>query len=258
MKEKKVKEYYYKVMDVKLDVYEGPLDLLLRLIHRHEIDIYDIPISFLTTQYIQEITNLPPNMGELSEFLVMAATLLEIKSRMLLPRQKMEQDIEQEDPRAALAQKLEMYQQAQTVAHVLNRLDPVGERLTNRGDTGMISQLYQDTKGTFETDVTQAWQLAFIFTEAMNRMEDRRDTVRADYGSMARDRFTVTEKVLAIGYVLAQYGRASLRALFADCRSRNEIVVTFLALLEMIRQGQARVIQPASFDDVEVLTCTPH
>jgi len=242
-------------MDVKLDAYEGPLDLLLKLIQRHEIDIYDIPISSLTSQYLQEIANLPPDMERLSEFLVMAATLLEIKSRMLLPRPKPEADTEAEDPREALVQKLIAYKQAQALVQEFQKLSPIGERITNSGDVTLLRQLKQDTKSQQPADMLSITQLSQLFADVMSRKEDRRDTVRAGYGKMPRDRFTVTEKVSHIRHMLTKQGRISLRSMFLSCRSKNEMVVTFLALLEMMHQGEIRASQNEAFADVEVLLC---
>jgi len=243
-------------MEFKLNVYEGPLDLLLKLIQKHEIDIYDIPISDLTDQYLHEIASLPPDMGSLSEFLVMAATLLEIKSRMLLPRPKVEKEDDGEDPREALVQKLLAYKQAQTLAAELSRRTPIGERLTNLGDRVVLEQIKNDAQNLpYETEMLSLTQLVEIFAEVLSRQEERVDIVRADFGQLPRDKFTVTEKVLHIRQSLDYYGRLSLKALFENCRSKNEMVVTFLAILEMVRQGEIRASQAESFSDVEVVSC---
>jgi len=240
-------------MDVKLEAYEGPLDLLLTLIRRHEIDIYDIPIATLTDQYLQEVANLPADMGRLSEFLVMAATLLEIKSRMLLPRPKLDAEGEAIDPREALVQKLIAYNRAQAIAEELHALTPTGERVTGKGDIPLLRELKQDAKSQTPSDITSIEQLIQIFTEVMSRKEDRRDKVRVGFGKLPRDRFTITEKVVHIRQILTTSGRASLLGLFLECRSKNEKVVTFLALLEMIRQGMIFATQSDSFSDVEVI-----
>jgi len=245
-------------MVVKLDAYEGPLDLLLKLIQRHEIDIYDIPMSLLTNQYLQEIANLPPDMERLSEFLVMAATLLEIKSRMLLPRPKPETGAKSEDPREALVQKLIAYKQAQALVQEFQKLTPTGERITSPGDIPLLQLLQQDAKSQQPVDMLPMTQLMQLFADVMSRKEDRRDTVRAGYGKMPRDRFTVTEKVSYIRHMLGKHGRMSLLSMFSGCRSKNEMVVTFLALLEMIRQGEIRASQNEAFADVEVLLCANH
>jgi len=241
-------------MEIKLDAYEGPLELLLTLIQRHKIDIYDIPIATLTDQYLQEIANLPPDMGQLSEFLVMAATLLEIKSKMLLPRPKLETEGEPEDPREALVQKLLAYKQAQAIANELRNITPEGERLTGTGDRLLLAEISQSVSTMPELDPGEisVAHLLDIFIGVMSRKEDRRDTVRAGYGKMPRDRFTVEEKVAHMRQMLGQHERLSLQFLFAGCHSKSEMVVTFLALLEMVRQGEITASQPEQFGDAVI------
>ena len=239
-------------MEVKLESYEGPLDLLLKLIQRHEIDIYDIPIATLTNQYLEEIAHFPSDMENLSEFLVMAATLLEIKSRMLLPRPKPETAEDGEDPREALVQKLIAYKQAQALVAEFHKLDPIGERLPGSGDLPLLLQLKQDAKSMRPAEMLPISQMLNLFTEVMSRKEQRRDNVRAGYGSMPRDTFTITEKVLHIREMLEAGRRVSLLGMFANCRSKNEMVVTFLALLEMVRQGEISATQNEAFADVEI------
>jgi len=232
-------------MEVKLTNYAGPLDLLLRLIARNEMDIFDIPIAELTAQYLQELQDLPADMDNLSEFLVMAATLLEIKSRMLLPRATPPENLDEEDPREALVQKLLAYQLAQTLAEQLGNLTPPGDRLTNRGEP----ELAQEAETTPPLDgipMADLWQL---FSDLMMRQTSRTDTVRAGYGEMPRERFTVPEKVAYIRGKLAQ-GRVKLSTLLYECRSRREMIVTFLALLEMIRRGIMLARQDDDFADV--------
>jgi len=240
------------VIEVKLEAYEGPLDLLLQLIQRHKIDIYDIPISTLTNQYLQEVASLPPDMGRLSQFLVMAATLLEIKSKMLLPRPKPESAEEPEDPREALVQQLLAYKQTQAIVQELRDIAPTGERLTGPGDTQILAQIKKDANTLPDMDMVSVSHLLEIFAGIMSRKEERRDTVRAGYGEMPRERFSVTEKVTHMRQMLATHGRLSLQNLFYGCRSKNEMVVTFLALLEMVRQGEIQASQPHPFADVEM------
>jgi len=242
-------------MDVKLEAYEGPLDLLLSLIQRHEIDIYDIPISTLTTQYLQEVANLPPDMERLSEFLVMAATLLEIKTKMLLPRKKTETEEEYIDPREALVQKLIAYKQAQDLAFELNARTPIGERIIGIGDRPLLKDFKQNKKtDPYQFNRVELPKLMEIFLDVMSRREGKRDRVRANFGRLPRDVFTVTEKVEYVRHILKEQGQVSLRKLFLDCRSKNEMVVTFLAILEMVRQGMALAHQSQSFSDVEIST----
>jgi len=245
-------------LDIKLEAYEGPLDLLLKLIQRSEIDIYDIPISQLTNQYLEVIATHPPSMEQLSEFLVMAATLLEIKSRMLLPRPKAKVEkgeIEPEDPREALVNKLLLYQQAQTIAKELSKLTPIGEKITSSGDKQTIALLESNKSHQPVMDLVSISELMELFTEVMERRESRVDTMRAGYGEMPKERFTVTEKVTYMRQILKNQGRLNLSSLFESCQSKDEMVVTFLAILELVRRGVATATQVSTFADVEVLPC---
>jgi len=242
-------------MEVKLTAYEGPLDLLLKLIRKNEIDIFDLPISELTAQYLAEIATLPPDMDNLSEFLVMAATLIEIKSRMLLPRQKIEGEEEEGDPREALVEKLLAYAQAQELANELRQMEPMGERLTGPGDRPLLADIKNDAASQPLTDMVSIDHLNELFQEMLMRKLSRRDTVRAGYGKMSMEKFSVTEKVAYIGSILKRRGKLSMRKLFEDCRSRGEIVATFLAILEMMRRGMIHASQPKNFGDVEVTKC---
>ena len=239
-------------MEVKLNAYEGPLDLLLRLITRNEMDIFDIPIAALTEQYLEALAGLPPDMDNLSEFLVMAATLLEIKSQMLLPRPKPLDDIEEEDPREALVQKLLAYQMAQTLAAQLQGLTPIGNRLTNAGEPALAVEA-ESPPLLDGVSVHDLWE---VFAEIMQRRINRTDTVRAGYGEMPRERFTVPEKVALIKHLLT-LGRVRFSNLIAECRSRREMIVTFLAVLEMIRRGFINAYQEKDFADIICETKEP-
>ncbi|MCL1844876.1 MAG: segregation/condensation protein A [Defluviitaleaceae bacterium] len=251
-------------MEFKLEKFEGPLDLLLRLIQRAEIDIHDIPISQITAEYMEVVSGLPPDMEQMSEFLVMAATLLEIKSKMLLPRPKIESDEPEEDPREALARQLLAYQQAQELAARLGQLTPVGERLTGAGDPAALAQLSDPAAYQPVMDLVSIPQLTEIFADIMRRMSDKIDTVRAGYGEMPKEKFTITEKISFIKQALqalqketnapGEKKHIALSALFQNCQSRREMLVTFLALLEMIRLGIVSARQTRAFDDVEVFS----
>ncbi len=240
------------MLDVKLPAYEGPLDLLLRLIERNEIDIYNIPISLLAAQYMEEIMG--SGMEQMSEFLVMAATLLEIKSRMLLPKPPAPSGEPEEDPRDALVRKLLEYQRCQTLAAKLQGIAP-GERLVREGEAALLASFAERTPASFLNGVPLD-ALFKVFTDVMLRREARRDTVRAGYGSVPRERFTVAEKAAHIINRLRDGAGVSLIELFEECESRGEMVVTFLALLELIRQGQAGVTQDSAFGDIKITVGT--
>ena len=242
-------------MDVKLAAYEGPLDLLLRLIQRNEIDIYDIPIAELTTQYMEAITELQDdpryNMDRMSEFVLMAATLLEIKSRMLLPKPKPETAEAEEDPREALVQKLLAYQEAQALAAELTRISPPGLRISGSGDPELLETISEDIAS--QTPIMEGVELSRLwdtFADIMSRRAARRDPIRAGFGEMPRERFTVPEKISYIRARILDEGHVQLFTLFEYCHTRIEMVVTFLALLEMVRRGMVKTRQSAAFDDV--------
>jgi segregation and condensation protein A len=248
------------MMDVRLAAYEGPLDLLLRLITRNEIDIYDIPIAELTAQYLEEIKALPfaaneggdgvikPDMDGMSEFLVMAATLLEIKSQLLLPRPKPPEETETEDPREALVQKLLAYQLAQALANQLHGLTPPGERLTGAGEPHLAREADDASPVLDGIGMDDLWDM---FAEIMQRQNARINPNSAGYGEMLRERFTVQEKIALIRHMLKQrQGPVRLSALLSRCRSRREMVVTFLAVLEMMRRGLLKAHQDRDFADI--------
>lgn len=242
-------------MDVKLDAYEGPLDLLLRLIEKNEIDIYDIPIAQLTDQYLEIINAFAPDMDGISEFLLMAATLLEIKSRMLLPKPPAED--EPADPREVLVRQLLEYKRCKTLADQLKSFPGPGTRLIRGGDPTLPERLaaYSPAQVMEDFPLEALWR---VFADVVKRRELRIDRIRAPYGDMPRERFTVEEKITLIDRYLSVRGSFYLSDLFEACDSREEMLVTFLALLEMIRLGRLHVQQTRVFEDIEVTPCRAH
>ena len=239
-------------MEVNLEVYSGPLDMLLKLIRRKEINIYDIAIAQVAEEYLEEIKGITPDMGEISEFLVLAATLLEIKSNMLLPRYEEEAE---EDPREALVQQLLAYEEAQGFAKILAGLTPSGHVYSCVGEPELLGTFSLKADVQPVMDLISLEQLSDVFSKVMNLKISKIDTVRAGYGQMPRERFTVTSKILFILDVLKEKGRVSLFSLFEVCGAKSELVVTFLAILELVRRGLARTVQTRAFCDVEVLPC---
>ena len=239
-------------MEVNLEVFSGPLDLLLRLIRRKEINIYDIPIAQVAEEYLDEIKGVTPDMGEMSEFLVLAATLLEIKSNMLLPRYEEEAE---EDPREALVQKLLAYEEAQEFANVLAKLTPAGAAYSCIGEPELLNSFILKADNQPVMDLISLEQLSDIFGKVMKLQEGRIDTVRAGYGQMPRERFTVTNKIVLILETLKEKGKISLFSLFEICHAKRELVVTFLAILELMRRGLVTAAQTRAFSDVEVMPC---
>ena len=224
-------------MDFKLDIYEGPLALLLGLIQKHEIDIYDIPIAELTDQYIKAIKD--TTMEELSEFLVMAATLIEIKSKMLLPQREKPN----KDPREDLVQALLLYKQAQEIVKQL-QASPAGLKLPGTGEPNLIKK----QKPTIDPNI----DLLKIFHDCLQKQTEKIDTTRVGFGKMPKDKFTISEKMSYIIDQLQNIGQLTLFNLFNSCKSKTEMIVTFLATLELCKRGTTIIKQNNAFGEIDI------
>lgn len=233
--------------NVRLDVFEGPLDLLLYLIKKEEVDIYDIPIEKICGQY-NEYLNLMRmlDLNIAGEFLVMSATLMLIKSRMLLPveeRPALEED--EDDPRLDLVRQLVEYKKFKDAAGVLEELEesqqnvffPEGEHVSLDKDAGLSLR-----------DVSM-FDLLSSFSEILRRSE------KEDLQEIFTERYTVADKVdYLMNEVVRKGKRQSLHGLFRGMRSRSEMVCTFLAILELIRLKQIRAAQEeGGFTDIVLL-----
>ncbi|MCL2702098.1 MAG: segregation/condensation protein A [Defluviitaleaceae bacterium] len=239
--------------NVKIDIFDGPLDLLLHLLDKHEVDIFDIPIAPIAEQYLLYVKSMDGlDMDALSGFLVMAATLLSIKARMLLPRTVGNAAEEESDPRQELVNRLIDYKQYKERA----------ELFAQREKTGILA-LYRDRDGSIDwsgsammsayqpiTGIVSIERLRAIFEEVLARRERRTDKIRSGFGAITVERFTISDRMAHITEKLRRGGRISFYALF-DCSStRGERVVTFLALLELIRQRRVAIIQDGLFNDI--------
>lgn len=239
---------------VKLEVFEGPLDLLLHLIDKNKIDIYDIPIVEITAQYLDYIRQMESeDMNVMSEFLVMAATLLDIKCRMLLPKEVNEEG-EEEDPRAELVQKLLEYKMYKYMAFELR------DRQVDAAKTWykkpMLPKEVRDYKAPidYETlvgDVNLA-KLNEIFKSVMRRQEDKIDPIRSRFGKIEKDEINLEEKQSYIEEFVKNHKRFSFRRLLEKQGSKMEIIVTFMAVLEMMKQGIISIEQESAFADIVI------
>ena len=230
---------------VKLEVFEGPLDLLLYLIKRDEIDIYDISIERITRQYLEYLQAFKELKIDIAgEFVVMAANLIYLKSRSLLPldQQPPEEDAEEDDPRWDLIRQLIEYKKFKEAAAQLHDRELEQERVFMRdgGSTGISdSPLPLHEVGIF--------QLIHAFQEVIKRVEARED-LQEIFG----ERFSVSEKIEKILERVGNGTPVRFSELFGQIVSRLEIVVTFLALLELIRLNQVRALQRKMFDEIEI------
>ncbi|HEY4272262.1 MAG TPA: segregation/condensation protein A [Candidatus Udaeobacter sp.] len=234
---------------VKLEVFEGPLDLLLYLIKQDEIDIYDISLKRITSQYLEYLQAFKELNIELAgEFIVMAANLIYLKSRSLLPRdqQPPEEDASEDDPRWELIRQLIEYKKFKEAASELNLRALEQERIFVR-ETAFASAI-QEPLRLGEVGI---FQLIGAFQTVIKRIEARQDVQE-----IFSERFTVSEKIDSILQRIATGNRFRFSDLFGGAASRVEVVVTFLALLELIRLRQVRAIQKNVFEEIEIVAAT--
>ncbi|MCI9398500.1 MAG: segregation/condensation protein A [Lachnospiraceae bacterium] len=241
-------------LSVKLEVFEGPLDLLLHLIEKNKIDIYDIPIVVITEQYLDYIKNMETeDMNIMSEFLVMAATLLDIKCRMLLPKEVNEEG-EEEDPRAELVQKLLEYKMYKYMAFELrDKQVDAGKSWCKKP---MLPKEVQDYRYPINYaeligDMNLA-KLHEIFKSVIKRQEYKIDPIRSQFGTIEKDEINLEEKQSYIEEYVRNHKCFSFRKLLERQGSKMEIVVTFLAILEMMKQGLIVIQQEGTFADIVI------
>ena len=230
---------------VKLEVFEGPLDLLLYLIKRDEIDIYEISIERITRQYLEYLQAFKELKIDIAgEFVVMAANLIYLKSRSLLPldQQPPEEDADEDDPRWDLIRQLIEYKKFKEAAAQLHDRALEQERIFIRdGGSAPVSD------APLPLHEVGIFQLIHAFQEVIKRVEARED-LREIFG----ERFSVSEKIEKILECVANGASVRFSELFGQIVSRVEIVVTFLALLELIRLNQVRALQQKMFDEIEI------
>lgn len=241
-------------IDVKLQVFEGPLDLLLHLIDKNKIDIYDIPISEITDQYLDYVSSMnTEDMETMSEFMVMAATLIDIKCRMLLPKEETE-DEEEEDPRAELVRTLLEYKQYKYMAGRLrDRSDLTGELIPREPGFPPEVLAYRPPVDTEEllSDVTLD-RLQEVFEFVMRRRQDKIDPIRSKFGEIEKEDVTLPEKLSYVRNYARKNRHFSFRTLLEKQHSRMQVITTFLAVLELIRTGDIRITQKEIFGDIEI------
>lgn len=241
-------------ISVKLEVFEGPLDLLLHLIEKNKVDIYDIPIVEITAQYLEYIQAMETeDMNVMSEFLVMAATLLDIKCRMLLPKEVNEEG-EEEDPRAELVQKLLEYKMYKYMSFELrDRQVDAGRTLFKVMTLPKEIEEYKPPVDFKEllggADLSK---LQNLFRTVMRRQEDKIDPVRSTFGRIEKDEIDIEEKTAYIEEYVKNHKTFSFRVLLEKQRSRMELIVTFLVVLEMMKTGLISIVQEEIFDDIMI------
>jgi len=230
---------------LQLEIFEGPLDLLLYLIKKEELDIYNIPIERVTSQYVEYLSLMRMlDLNIAGEFIVMAATLMMIKSRMLLPvEERPELEEEEEDPRWDLVRQLVEYKKFKDAALRLQEKEIHQENVFNLGGEGVV--LDSEDPGLALRDVS-LFDLISAFNEVLKKARPE------EIGHIFTDRFTVADQIDMILSVVR--GRRAVRftELFGLAASRPEIICTFLALLELIRLRQIAASQKDRFGDIHI------
>ncbi len=230
---------------VRLDIFEGPLDLLLYLIKRDEIDIYDISLERITKQYLEYLQAFKElNIEVAGEFVVMAANLIYWKSRSLLPvdQQPPEEDVDEDDPRWELIRQLIEYKKFKEAAEQLQVRQLEQEKIFSR-----IAAPTTLTSAPLRLGEVGIFQLINAFQVVLKRVENRENLTEI-FG----ENFTVSDKIDQILQRVAAGTSVRFSELFATAASRVEIVVTFLALLELIRLKQVRAMQNDPFAEIEI------
>lgn len=231
---------------VKLEVFEGPLDLLLYLIKKEEIDIYDIPIARITDQYLEylELMKLL-DLNIAGEFLVMAATLIHIKSKMLLPPDQLEEgEKEEEDPRAELVRRLLEYKQFKEAASELSHMESSQKHFFARVGVGIKPEAVKSEDEYFEASL---FDLITAFTKVL------KDIPKETFHRVIKDEFTVSEKIHDILHMMVDKKKMFFTDLFKAARTKFEIITIFLALLELIKIKELVVLQAAQFGEIEII-----
>ncbi len=234
-------------MAVHLENFEGPLDLLVHLIRKNEVSVYDIPIALITTQYLEMIALLQEmNLDVAGEFLVMAATLIHIKSKMLLPRPETAAGVdgeEAEDPRDALMRRLLEHQKFKAAAELLHEREQVRSAQWGRPDERVAKLAGDDYEPELEVDL---FSLLTAFQAVVQRAKQRPRVL------LPPEQIPVEVRIEQLLERLSETEACGFEELFADVEDRSGLIVTFLALLEMIRLKLVRVFQAGSFGPIRV------
>ena len=231
---------------VRLDNFEGPLDLLLYLIKKNEVSIYDIPIALITAQYLDTIQLMQElDLDVAGEFLVMAATLIHIKSKMLLPRPETAAGVEgeEDDPRDALIRRLLEHEKFKAAAGLLHEREQVRAAQWQRPDARVADIAGDEYEPELEVDL---FSLLAAFQAVIDRAKARPHLV------LPPEQIPIEVRIAQLLERLSETQACGFEELFADVADRSGLIVTFLALLEMIRLKLVRVFQSASFGVIRV------
>lgn len=241
-------------INVRLEVFDGPLDLLLHLIEKNKVDIFDIPIVLITEQYLDYVSSMDTrDMEVMSEFLVMAATLVRIKSKMLLPKEEVPEE-EEEDPRQELVERLleyKMYKYASfelkdrqyDAARVFFKEPSIPDEVKNYRDEIDYSELLSDVTLT---------RLQAIFDSVMQKQVDKIDPIRSKFGEIEKDEVNIEDQMIFVEEYALLHKTFRFRKLLETGKGKWYVIVTFLSILEMMKTGRLRIQQDDLFEDITI------
>ncbi|MBA4373759.1 MAG: segregation/condensation protein A [Thermodesulfovibrio sp.] len=228
--------------NIKLPVFEGPMDLLLHLIRENKVDIYDIPIAFITHQYLEYLDMMRDlNLELAGDFLVMAATLIHIKSRMLLPVEEITEEEHMEDPRLELVQRLLEYQSYKDAASILREKEDDALKFYKRPpfeDEGEVEQ--EQEPYLFDVSI---YDLLAAFRKML-------EAAPPEVRMITRETLTVKDRMSTIVEMIEHADSIRFEEVFKDNVTRTQMIVTFLAMLELLRLGLVRVYQEKEFGSI--------
>ncbi len=228
---------------VKLEKFDGPLDLLLHLIRRNEVDIAEIPIARITKQYLDTIQLMQElNLDVAGEFLVMAATLIHVKSKMLLPADPLAGPEEQQDPREELVHRLLEHEKFKNAAQLLYQKQQIEDHVWSRPDRSMyVGDAVEGELVVSLVDLVKTFQQVLERRKEVPKFELRHETVTiAQMMDRLRQRLLASDEPV------------SLIGFFDTCQTRNAMIVALLAVLEMVRMQAAILVQPETFGDIQL------
>lgn len=241
-------------IDVKLNVFEGPLDLLLHLIEKNKVNIYDIPIVTITEQYLEYVNNMEEeDLDVMSEFLVMAATLIKIKSKMLLPKDE-ETEEDEEDPREELVRRLLEYKMYKYAAGELRELEDEGSKAIYKKATipPEVKNIKQEvdpfeliSKANIDLE-----KLNEIFKSVIRKQVEKVDPIRSKFKEIEREEISLEEKMIEIREQVRGLEGINFRTLLEMQASKINVIVTFLAILELMKVSAITIRQDEIFGDI--------
>ena len=239
-------------LEFKINQFEGPLDLLLHLIDKNKFNIFDIPIVEITEQYLDYLNRMQEeNLDVMSEFLVMAATLISIKAKMLLPREEKEEE-EEEDPRAELVRRLLEYKMYKYMSFELRdrQVDAARnmyreQRLPKEVEAYRQPIDYEELIGDMNLN-----KLHEIFKSIVKKQEDKIDPIRSKFGKIEKEEVSLPDKMTYVEQFAVKKRRFSFRDLLESQPGKVHVIVTFLAILELMKTGKIRISQVELFGDI--------